>query len=111
MPNDNQVSASLTDQNITDILTHLAVLETLLPFLLSRASGDNNVLLGEKTVAFDDKCASYMTSHPEFIPAYVSIPEMQKDRALRVQMDKFRSRLELLSAKLTDTYDVAAMKS
>ena len=107
MPNDNQISASLTDQNVTDILTHLAAVETLLPFLLSRAAGDTHVVLGEKSVAFDDKCAAYMSSHPEFMPAYVSLVEVQKDRALRLQMDKFRSRLALLTAKTNDTYDLA----
>ena len=49
MPNDNQVSATLTDQNVTDILDHITAIETLLPFLISRADGDNNVMLGDTT--------------------------------------------------------------
>jgi hypothetical protein len=107
MPTDNQVSAVLTDQNVTDILGHIAAIETLLPFLLSRATGDNLVMLGEKTVAFDEKCAAYMASHPEFTPSYANPAEVLKDRALRVQIDKFRSRLNLLAAKTEDTYNVA----
>lgn len=106
MPNDNQVSATLTDANITDILTHLTAIETLLPFLISRAAGDNNVMLGEKSVGFDEKCAAYMASNSQFIPGYVNPAEVLKDRALRTQFNKFLPRLGLLAAKAQDTYDV-----
>ena len=106
MANDNQVSAALTDQDVTDILGHLTGIQTLLPFLISRAAGDNNVMLGEKSVGFDEKCAAYMTSNPEFIPGYVIPAEVLKDRALRVQLNRFLPQLQLLAAKAQDTYDV-----
>src|ERR1041384_269214 len=106
MPNDNQVSASLTDVNVTDLLGHITAIEELLPFLISRADGDNNVMLGEKSVGFDEKCAAYMASNPQFIPGYVNPAEVLKDRALRAQFNKFLPRLSLLAAKSQDTYDV-----
>jgi hypothetical protein len=106
MPNDNQVSAVLTDQNVTDILGHITALGTLLPFLISRPPGDDNVMLGDKSVAFDEKCAGYMASNPEFIPGYVDPAEVLKDRALRAQFGKFLPQLQLLAAKAADTNDV-----
>ena len=106
MANDNQVSAVLTDQNVEDILGHLTALEALLPFLISRAVGDNNVMLGDKSVAFDEKCANYMASNPEFIPGYVDPAEVLKDRALRDQFSKFMPQMQLLASKSVDTYDV-----
>ena len=106
MPTDNQVSAALTDQNITDLLGHLTAIEGILPFLISRAEGDNNVMLGEKSVGFDEKCAAYMASNPQFIPGYVNPAEVLKDRALRAQFNKFLPRLTLLAAKAQDTCDV-----
>ena len=106
MPTDNQVSAALTDANVTSILAALTTIEGLLPFLISRAAGDVNVMLGEKSVAFDKKCAGYMTSNPEFIPGYVNPAEVLKDRALRDQFSQFLPRLNLLAAKAQDTYDV-----
>lgn len=63
-------------------------------------------MLGEKSVGFDEKCAAYMTSNPEFIPGYIDPDEVLKDRALRGQIAKFLPQLELLAAKLEDTYDV-----
>ena len=73
---------------------------------ISRADGDNNVMLGEKSVGFDEKCAAYMASNPQFIPGYISAAEVLKDRALRVQFNKFLPRLNLLAAKSQDTFDV-----
>ena len=106
MSKDNQVSASLTDQNITDILGHITSIQTLLPFLISRPEGDSIVMLGEKSVGFDEKCAAYMASNPEFIPGYVAPAEVTKDRTLRAQFNKFLPQLQLLAAKARDTYDV-----
>ena len=106
MANDNQVSAVLTNQNVTDILGHITALGTLLPFLISRPPGDDNVMLGDKSVAFDEKCAGYMASNPELIPGYVDPAEVLKDRALRAQFGKFLPQLQLLAAKAADTNDV-----
>ena len=63
-------------------------------------------MLGEKSVGFDEKCATYMGSNPQFIPGYVIPAEVLKDRALRGQFNKFMPRLNLLAAKAQDTFDV-----
>lgn len=106
MANDNQVSAALTDQSVTDILNHLAGIESALPFLISRARGDNTVMLGERSVGFDEKCEAYINSNPEFIPGYIEAGELAKDRALRAQLNKFLPQLQLLAAKVADTFNV-----
>jgi hypothetical protein len=106
MPDDNRISVTVTDKNVTDILTHLDAIETILPFLLSREEGDNNVMLGDKSVGFDEKCGSYMGTNPEFLPPYVDAAEVEKDRAAREQFLKFLPRLRLLAKKTDDTFDV-----
>ena len=60
-------------------------------------------MLGDKLVAFDEKCANYMTSNPEFIPGYVQPAEVLKDRALRAQFAKFLPQLQLLASKAVDS--------
>ena len=45
MPDDNRITVTIPDQTVTDILGHIAAIQTLLPFLLSRDAGDNSVLL------------------------------------------------------------------
>ena len=106
MPDNNRISVTVTDKNVTDILGHLDAIEAILPFLLSRDAGDNNVMLGEKSVGFDEKCKSYMGSNPEFLPSYVESAEVLKDRAARDQFLQFLPRLRLLAAKADDTFDV-----
>lgn len=64
MPSDNQVSGTLTDANVTDNRTQLAAIETLLPSVISRPAGDNNVMLREKSVAFDEKCVASWRAIP-----------------------------------------------
>ena len=106
MANDNRISVTITDQQVADILTHLTALETALPFLLDREPGDKTVMLGEKSVGFDEKCAAYMYSNPEFIPSYLDTAEVTKDRTARAQFLKFLPQLRQLTDKANDTFDV-----
>lgn len=97
---------TITDQTVAAVLGHIAAIEQLLPFLITRPEGDNSVLLGEKSVGLDEKCASSMTSHPEFIPGYVSVPEVLKDRTARDQFVKFLPLLKLVTGMADDTFNV-----
>jgi len=106
MANDNQISVVITDQNVTDILGHLTAIQTVLPFLINRPAGDDNVMLGDRSAAFDEKCASYMASNPEFLPSYIDPAEVVKDRTARAQFQKFLPQLHLLASQVQDTYDV-----
>jgi hypothetical protein len=106
MPDNNRISVTIPDQTITDVNGHIAAIEALLSFLISRDEGDDNVMLGEKSVGFDEKAAGYMDSNPEFLPGFVDKAEVLKDRAARGQFLKFLPRLRLLAAKAKDTFDV-----
>ena len=106
MSSDNRISVTVTDQNVTDVLGHLDGIETVLNFLISRDPGDVAVMLGDKSVAFDEKCAGYIASNPEFLPGFIVPAEVLKDRAARAQFQKFLNRLNLLAAKANDTFNV-----
>ena len=106
MSSDNRISVTVTDQNVTAVLGHLDGIETVLDFLISRDPDDVAVMLGAKSVGFDEKCAGYMTSNPEFQPGFTDPAEVLKDRAARAQFDKFRNRLNVLASKVNDTYNV-----
>lgn len=106
MATDNRISVTVTDQQVTDILANLAALEAALPFLINREPGEKTVLLGEKSVGFDEKCAAYMSSNPEFIPSYLDANEVLKDRSARAQFLKFLPQLRQLAEKANDTFDI-----
>lgn len=106
MSKDNRISVTITDQNVTSVLAHIEGIGGVLSFLLSREAGDTNVLLGEKSVGFDEKAASYMASNPEFLPGFIDPAEVLKDRTARLQFLKFLPQLRLLAAKAEDTFNV-----
>jgi len=103
---DNRISVTITDQNVTDVLGHITGIGSVFTFLASREEGDTNVLLGEKSVGFDEKSAAYMASNPEFLPGFISHAEVIKDRTARAQFLKFLLQLRLLAAQAEDTFNV-----
>lgn len=66
MPDDNRISAAITDANKTAILQKINEIRALLPFLINLTPEERQTLpkLGDKTLAFDEKAASYMEPIP-----------------------------------------------
>ena len=105
MTDDNRISATLTAQDITDINAALQTIRTKLPFLLSITNQERQEMakLGDKSVGFDEKCAAYIASNPEFLPGFVATAEVSKDRALRAQFMQFWPNLQTLHEAVDDT--------
>lgn len=103
--NDNRISATLAAAAITNILAAIQTIRTNLPFLIEIGEQERMELpkLGEKTVGFDEKSAAYMASNPEFLPAFILIAEVNKDRALRTAMLQFFPQLKQLFDQVSDT--------
>lgn len=113
MSKDNRVSAALTAQDVTDILASVAAISAKLPFLINLSPQERRELprMGDKSIGFDDKCRTYMSSHPEFIPGFVDIEEVNKDRELRVQMMRFYAALIALTDEVDDTLRVVSSEA
>lgn len=108
MSRDNRLSAALSTASIAAIGQALLAIRGELPFLLSLVPAERKELprLGEKTVGFDEKCLHYMQSNPEFLPGFVQVDEVQKDRDLRAQLLRFNADLQSLAQQLDDTLTV-----
>ena len=106
MATSKHISAVITDQNLTDILGHITAIRTILSFLVNRDAGDNKVLLGDRSAGFDEKCAAYMASNPEFLPAYLKMADVLADRAARQQMMKLLPELNLLASQSLDSFNL-----
>ena len=108
MADDNRISATISDADIAIILTKLQDCIALLPWLFSISDEDKMVMpkMGDKSVGFDDKCGGYMGSNPEFLPGFVHIAEVLKDRALRAQVLKFLPQFLVFVEMLKDTFMV-----
>jgi hypothetical protein len=105
MTPDNRISATMLAADITAIQTAIATIHTKLPFLLSISNAERQEMakLGEKSMGFDEKCGAYMASNPEFLPGFVQLAEVDKDRALRAQIMEFWPQIQTLCESLDDT--------
>jgi hypothetical protein len=105
MPADNRVCAELSDATKAQILVKIQELRALLPFLLNLTLEERREppKMGDKTVAFDQKCQSYMTARPELVPTFVNLPELAKDRTLRLQLADVFNELNSLCEAVDDT--------
>ena len=106
MANDNRISASLSAQDLTDILAAIQTIRTKLPFLVTLTAGERKEMpkLGDKSRGFDEKCAAYMASNPEFLPGFHDITEINKDRALRDPLGDVFGQLKTLTEDVGDTF-------
>ena len=106
--NSNRISASLDGAPITAINTSIDTLETTLSFQLNLTQEEKKTMAkaAEKTAGFLEKCISYMTSNPEFIPGFVDMAEVNKDIALRSHYLQFLLRLRTLISKGEDTLTI-----
>lgn len=105
MSNDNRISAVLSDQDVAAVQAALATLRGVLPFLVTLTAQERKELpkMGPKSIGFDEKCTTYMANRAEFVPGFVDMAEVQKDRALRAQLLRFAAELESLSGSVDDT--------
>jgi hypothetical protein len=113
MSNDNRVSATLTAQDVTDILGAVTAISSKLPFLVTLSPQERRELpkMGDKSIGFDDKCRTYMGSHPEFLPGFVDVNEVNKDRELRQQIMRFYVSLIALTDQVDDTLQVVSSEA
>lgn len=105
MSRDNRLSATLEAEAVETIQSLVAAIHAQLPFLISVTPAERRDMpkLGEKSVGFDEKCVAYMQSHPEFLPSFIDVAEIDKDRALRAQMLRFAADLQTLSQQVGDS--------
>ena len=84
MPSDNRISATILAVDKAAVLAAIATIRTKLPFLVNLTMDERQGLpkMADKTLAFDVKCAAYMTAHPELVPSFVNVAELAKDRTL-----------------------------
>ncbi len=63
----------------------IGVIRMNLPFLVSLSTDERRTLpkLGDNRLALDEDAHPLMGGHPDYVPAVVSLPELEKDRALR----------------------------
>lgn len=105
MPDDNRISAEVTAANKTAILTKITEIKALLPFLINLTKDERMTLpkLGGSSLQFDEQCASYMASAPNLVPPFLTVAEVDKDRALRLVLADIWREVNKLCEAVDDT--------
>ncbi|MDE3066004.1 MAG: hypothetical protein KGJ60_00490 [Verrucomicrobiota bacterium] len=80
---DNPVTITLNTDDKAAILADIAALSGKLNFLVGLTNEQRRKMLklGDKSIGFDEKCASYMAARPELIPGFVDTTTLAAARA------------------------------
>jgi len=113
MPNDNRISVTLTDATVTDVLGHLGNIHSALNFLVNLTPEERKSLvsIGTARAGMDTDFVNAMTAHPELVPSYVNMTEVNKDKEFRRQMARLITPFMELCEALSDTNALAASDS
>src|ERR1035437_3667728 len=113
MATQNLVSAQIAAAVKVQIQTNINAIATALPFLISLTAEERKggLKLGDKTVAFVDKAIGYANTNAALVPAYINLPEIQKDYQLQKDLIEILKSLHTLVQKVEDTEQEAGAEA
>lgn len=105
MASDNKISATISAQDKADILAAFQTIRTKLPFLINLTPTERQRLpsIGTERGGMNTLFPTEMHSHPELVPSYVNVPEMDKDSALWDQLAEIASASRGVCESIEDT--------
>jgi hypothetical protein len=110
MASDNRISLEITPAQKTAIVNAVTALKTALDGITINLTKDERQTLpkiGDKTIAFDEKCAAYMAARPELVPSFLNVAELTKDRALIADLLPCLREIAPICEGLEDTVTLA----
>src|SRR5512145_174319 len=106
MSQQNLVSVSITDEDMTEIKGAIETLKKkLLPHLKSLKPEDRRDLpkMGDKSVAFVQKALEHCKQNPELVPQFLDIDEFANDTATVEKLRSMSAPIAQISESLSDT--------
>ena len=110
MASDNRISLEITAAQKAAIVAAVGALKTALQGIITNLTADERRSLpkiGDKSMAFDEKCAAYMASRADLVPSFLDMDEMAKDRKLVADLLPCFRELAPLCEGLDDTITLA----
>jgi len=115
MSQENLISAEISEQVMTDILTKLSEVSNLLAdTLIFNLTGHDRLemyKLGDKSQAFVEKSLEYASSNPTLVPSYLDLPEGKKDLKLFQDLSTILKQVSTLQRAVEDTMMVAGSEA
>jgi len=99
------ISATLTTDNLTQIKTAIATIQENMPFLISLTVDERRkrFKMGDKSLAFVNNSINVTQNNPEVVPSSFDIAEFEKDYHLTVALTEVLGLLDQLTEKVDDT--------
>ena len=79
---ENRISITVSPEDLEALQTAVATMQTILaPYLITLNPTDRQTLakMNDASLPFVQKVMDYATSNPQFVPAYIDLPELKKD--------------------------------
>ena len=102
----NRVSATITQQDVADVMTAIATINTKLPFLVDLTEEERKALpkFSDKSLGFMTQALELVTLNTDFLPRKFDVAEMRKDVQLYEGLITIRQSLSVLAEKLESTH-------
>lgn len=112
MPYQN-ITASLTDADKTNVLDKIKQIELVLPFLINLTGEERKTIfkMGDKSVSFVEKALEYATNNPHLVAPYTNVTELESDLNLAKQLAPIVQQVNSFAEKLNDTYMAAGSEA
>ncbi len=104
----NKISQTVSAQDRADVLAAFATIKAKLPWLrnLTPAQSKRMPTLGTERGGMDETFAMEMAAHPEFVPGFIDMAELAKDRELWLALSEFLACATENQAALQDTQQI-----
>lgn len=110
MASDNRISLEISAAQKAAIVSAVTALKTALQGIvinLTKEERQSLPKIGDKTLAFDEKCKAYMAARPELVPSFLDMAELTKDRTAIDDLLPCLRELAPLCEGLEDTITLA----
>ena len=110
MASANRISLEITAAQKTAIVDAVTALKAALQGIIINLTKEERQSLpkvGDKTLAFDEKCKAYMASRPELVPGFIDMAELAKDRKLVADLLPCLQEIAPICEGLEDTVSLA----
>ena len=100
----NRMNVTLTSEQKATIIAAVEALESAIPFRLSLDNTERRRLLklGSKSEGFVRQALEAARNHPEFVPAAISMEDLDRDEAAREVLLTLVQRVGALHTQLVD---------
>lgn len=102
---DNNVSATLSQEDIDAVMAAIETIRSRMPFLLSLSTDERRSMakLGDKSRAFVDRAAEVANQYSDLLPRSFDLQEMKRDVELFEQLQSIQLALRSLSEQVEST--------